>query len=91
MGSERPIGDAIREQREAHDLSIRGLAKKAGVQPSLLSRAERNLVESDLETVMRVIEGLGLDPNDSQAQELLDQALNERGLGNFKITARDEP
>lgn len=52
-GTEK-IGDRLRSLREQHRLSIRGLARDAGVSASLISEAERGLVEPSVGVLKRL-------------------------------------
>jgi transcriptional regulator with XRE-family HTH domain len=52
-------GSAIKTMRKAMDLSQRGLAVKAGVSPSFLSRVERGLDEPSPTWLAAVTRALG--------------------------------
>jgi transcriptional regulator with XRE-family HTH domain len=48
------IGERIRGLREQHRMSIRELARRAGVSPSLISEGERGLVEPSVGVLKRI-------------------------------------
>lgn len=56
------IGARIAQLRMEHGYSIRTLAERAGVSPSLISNAERGKVEPSLASLRRVAAALGTGP-----------------------------
>lgn len=56
------IGERIARLRMEHGYSIRTLAERAGVSPSLISNAERGKVEPSLASLRRVAAALGTGP-----------------------------
>ncbi len=53
------LGARIREAREATGLSVRGLARRIGVSPSLLSQVERGLAQPSVGTLWALVTELG--------------------------------
>lgn len=56
----RDLGDYIREQRTAAQISIRGLAAKAGVSNPYLSQVERGLRRPSAEILAQIAHGLSI-------------------------------
>jgi len=56
----RDLGDFIREQRTAAQISIRGLAAKAGVSNPYLSQVERGLRRPSAEILAQIAHGLSI-------------------------------
>lgn len=56
----RELGDYIREQRTAAQISIRGLAAKAGVSNPYLSQVERGLRRPSAEILVQIATGLSI-------------------------------
>lgn len=56
------IGRRIAQLRMEHGYSIRTLAERAGISPSLISNAERGKVEPSLASLRRVAAALGTGP-----------------------------
>lgn len=54
------LGARIRAEREAAGVSVRGLAKRLGVSPSLLSQIERGLAQPSVGTLWAIVTELGL-------------------------------
>lgn len=50
------LGDRLRELRQRHDLSLRGLAAAAGVSPALLSQIEKGTTDPSLATLRKLAE-----------------------------------
>ncbi len=57
------IGDKVRRIRQAQGLSMRSLAKKVGVSPSLISQIERNQVSPSFSTLKGLARALNEDPS----------------------------
>jgi transcriptional regulator with XRE-family HTH domain len=57
------FGDKIREVRERKRTTIREVAKKAGVSESLISQIERNRISPAIDTLLRIINILEIDPD----------------------------
>jgi transcriptional regulator with XRE-family HTH domain len=57
-GAVRHLGDYIREQRAASDISLRQLAKLAGVSNPYLSQIERGLRKPSAEILQQIAKGL---------------------------------
>lgn len=60
-GMTRANGLAIRAIREAKHITLRGLAKTAGISNQYLSRIEREDVDAPLETLHKIAEALGVN------------------------------
>ena len=73
------LGDYIREQRESAQVSLRQLAKSAGVSNPYLSQIERGLKKPSAEILSQIAKGLRIS-----AETLYVQAgiLDERESGN---------
>lgn len=56
----RDLGDFIREQRMSAQISIRGLAMKAGVSNPYLSQVERGLRRPSAEILAQIAKGLSI-------------------------------
>jgi transcriptional regulator with XRE-family HTH domain len=54
------LGARIRAERERAELSVRGLARRIGVSPSLLSQIERGLAQPSVGTLWALVRELGL-------------------------------
>ena len=54
------LGARVRAEREAAGVSLRGLAKRLGVSPSLLSQIERGLAQPSVGTLWAIVTELGL-------------------------------
>jgi transcriptional regulator with XRE-family HTH domain len=88
------LGDYIREQRESAQVSLRQLAKTAGVSNPYLSQIERGLKKPSAEILQQIAKGLrisaetlyvragfldeGHSPSDVTAAVLADPAIGER-------------
>jgi transcriptional regulator with XRE-family HTH domain len=59
-GLARDLGARLRAGREAAELSVRELARRIGVSPSLLSQVERGLAQPSVATLWAVVTELGL-------------------------------
>jgi transcriptional regulator with XRE-family HTH domain len=59
-GSSTSSGARLRATREAQGLSLRYVARKAGVDPANLSRIERGIARPSLNTLVRIGRVLGL-------------------------------
>ena len=58
-----PFGGKIREVRERKRMTIREVAEKAGVSESLISQIERNKVSPAIDTLLKIIDILDIDPD----------------------------
>ena len=58
------IGPRLREQRELLGLSLRELARRVGVSPSLISQIERDKVNPSVSTLNNIVRELGLGMGD---------------------------
>jgi transcriptional regulator with XRE-family HTH domain len=54
------LGARVRAEREAAGVSVRGLAKRLDVSPSLLSQIERGLAQPSVGTLWAIVTELGL-------------------------------
>ena len=54
------VGNRVRALREGKGLSVRELARRAGLSPQVLSRTERALTEVTLTSLGRICEALGV-------------------------------
>lgn len=63
MASVHPtMGKKLQWFREQRDLSVRGLAEKANVSPSLVSKVERGKATLGYERCQRLAQALGIPP-----------------------------
>ncbi len=70
----RHLGDFIREQRSASDISLRQLAKLAGVSNPYLSQIERGLRKPSAEILQQIAKGLRISAEALYVQAgILDQ------------------
>ena len=70
----RSLGDYIREQRSASDISLRQLAKLAGVSNPYLSQIERGLRRPSAEILQQIAKGLRISAEALYVQAgILDQ------------------
>ena len=70
----RQVGDFIREQREAAKISLRELAKSAGVSNPYLSQIERGLRKPSAEILQQIAKGLRISAEALYVQAgILDQ------------------
>jgi XRE family transcriptional regulator, regulator of sulfur utilization len=67
------FGRRLRELREREGLTQDGLAKRSGLQASVIGRLERGEHEPLLSTVLSLMRGLDVSPG-----ELLDKLVNRR-------------
>jgi transcriptional regulator with XRE-family HTH domain len=72
------MGDRLREARRAHGLSLRGLAERLGVSPSLISQVETGRARPSVSTLYAIASELGIS-----LDELLfiDARPSRAGLG----------
>jgi transcriptional regulator with XRE-family HTH domain len=59
---EHKFGEKLRDVREKQGLTLKDLAGKLSVSESYISQIERNLVSPSLDTLLRLCEELGIDP-----------------------------
>jgi transcriptional regulator with XRE-family HTH domain len=57
------FGGKIREVRERNGRTIREVAEKAGLSESLISQIERNKVSPAIDTLLKIIDILDIDPD----------------------------
>jgi transcriptional regulator with XRE-family HTH domain len=58
------IGERLREARQAADMTVREVARRVGVSPSLVSQIERNKVTPSVSTLWSLVTVLGLSMGD---------------------------
>jgi len=58
------IGIRLREERRRHGLTVRELARRIDVSPSLISQIERDIVNPSVATLYAIVTELGLSMND---------------------------
>jgi len=67
MSIENPVkyqfGEKIREIRERKQVTMREVARKAGVSESLISQIERNRISPAIDTLLKIIDILDIDPD----------------------------
>lgn len=82
LGPVRDLGEFIREQRTAAQLSLRGLAAKAGISNPYLSQVERGLRRPSAEILTQIANGLSIS-----AESLLTKAgvLPERAAAGSAV------
>ena len=89
MDSLADIGGFIREQREAAEVSLRQLAKMAGVSNPYLSQVERGLRKPSAEILQQIARGLSVSAETLYARAGL---LTEEGEQRFVVEAlRHDP
>ena len=71
------IGQKVRELRESKLLSISDLARKAGINPSTISKIEGKSEKFRMSTLHKIAEGLGMTP---------EQFREAVGLSNVETT-----
>ena len=54
------VGSRLREERERRDVSLRALARRVGVSPSLVSQIERDRVNPSVSTLYALVSELGI-------------------------------
>ena len=54
------MGDRLREARQARGLSLRGLAERLGVSPSLISQVETGRAKPSVSTLYAIVTELGI-------------------------------
>lgn len=59
-----PIGDRLRAERQAHNLSLRELAERLGVSPSLISQIETGRARPSVSTLYAMAAELGVSIDD---------------------------
>jgi transcriptional regulator with XRE-family HTH domain len=59
-----PIGSRLRQERSRQGLTVRELARRIEVSPSLISQIERDLVNPSVATLYAIVSQLGLSMND---------------------------
>lgn len=74
MAAERPsepskVGSRLREERERRGLSLRELARRVGVSPSLVSQIELDRVNPSVSTLYALVTELGMTMSDVFAGE----------------------
>lgn len=55
-----PMGDRLREARQARGLSLRALASRLGVSPSLISQVETGRARPSVSTLYAIVQELGI-------------------------------
>lgn len=83
-----PLGDAtgnqIRTTRTARGISVRELARRAGISPSLVSQVERGLTEPSISSLRRIAEALDvsifslLEETDGRADDNRRRSVDSR-------------
>lgn len=87
------LGNRIREYRNQANMTQSELAEKAQINNNNLSRIERGEAVPTLETIMRIVQALGVTPNDILLESydspsfLLDNEISKL-LDNLSITNR---
>jgi len=82
-----PIGERLRAERQAHSLSLRDLADRLGVSPSLISQIETGRARPSVSTLYAIAAELGVSLDDllfldaDRATPPEDPRLAERGIG----------
>ena len=81
-----PIGERLRVERQAHGLSLRHLADRLGVSPSLISQIETGRARPSVSTLYAIASELGVSLDDllfldaDRASAATDPRLAERGI-----------
>jgi transcriptional regulator with XRE-family HTH domain len=57
------FGEKIREVRERRQMTLREVAARAGVSESLISQIERNRISPAIDTLLKIIDILDIDPD----------------------------
>lgn len=61
MAEKYEFGEKLREVRERRGMTMKEVAEKAGVSESLVSQIERNKVSPAIDTLLGLVEALGID------------------------------
>ncbi|MGL9746397.1 helix-turn-helix domain-containing protein [Enterococcus sp. DIV0170] len=65
------IGRIVRDARESHNMSVRGLAQQIDMNHSTLSRAERGQTDIDQPTLARIANLLNIDPRELSTESIV--------------------
>jgi transcriptional regulator with XRE-family HTH domain len=82
-----PIGERLRAERQAHALSLRDLADRLGVSPSLISQIETGRARPSVNTLYAIANELNVSLDDllfldsERGSAPTDPRLAERGMG----------
>jgi len=76
----RDLGEFIREQRTAAQISVRGLAAKAGVSNPYLSQVERGLRRPSAEILAQIAHGLSISVESLLAKAGILEAAESPGV-----------
>jgi transcriptional regulator with XRE-family HTH domain len=92
-----PIGERLRAERQAHALSLRDLADRLGVSPSLISQIETGRARPSVNTLYAIATELNVSLDDllfldaDRGTGPTDPRLAERGLGVVGGRSRSGP
>jgi transcriptional regulator with XRE-family HTH domain len=75
------MGDRLREVRQAHGMSLRGLAERLGVSPSLISQVETGRAKPSVSTLYAIVNELGISLDDLLFTDARAARSNEGGGG----------
>lgn len=84
------IGVRLREERRKNGLTVRELARRIEVSPSLISQIERDIVNPSVATLYAVVTELGLSMNDVFGDNRGAGSQTGNGEGNSPAVAADE-
>lgn len=78
------LGERLRAQRERSGLSLRELARRVGVSPSLISQIETDKVRPSVSTLYQIVSELGesldrllFEDGDPEGSDVIDEHLND--------------
>jgi transcriptional regulator with XRE-family HTH domain len=92
-----PIGERLRAERQAHSLSLRDLADRLGVSPSLISQIETGRARPSVNTLYAIANELNVSLDDllfldsERGAGPTDARLAERGMGVVGSRPRSGP
>ena len=75
------VGGRLREERERRGVSLRELARRVGVSPSLVSQIELDRVNPSVSTLYALVTELGLTMSEVFEDESGPQVVHERAAG----------
>lgn len=90
-GLAKLVGGVVRELREKSQLSMRELAKRAGISQPFLSQIERGVSAPSMITTYRLAAALGVAPGDLLPAPITDQVTLVRADEGVRIPVADRP
>jgi transcriptional regulator with XRE-family HTH domain len=80
------LGERLRAERQRTKMTVREIARRVGVSPSLISQIERDKVNPSVSTLWSLVAVLGL-----QMSELFSDVQPPRGVGPVAAAPKDGP